>query len=536
MKKLIIIGLDGATYKLIDPLIQQKKLRNIAGIKEKGFYGTLESTIPPITAPAWLSMATGKNPGKTGVYDFLIKRSKEFSTISAISSYDFRANNPFWDILSKNGFRMGLFNFPMLYPPYDVNGYLVSGFGSPQNKRISYPLNLIDELDKVTGGYKVQVLWDSPRYTNKEELFLRDVLNIFNKRKKAFFYLLGNKNVDLNFSVFSVPDWAQHYFWKYIDPDSPFYGRGESSVKKKYLELIWKKIDDFLGEVIARYSDRANIIIVSDHGFGPARKVFYVNSWLEKEGYLERKPVKKYNNKVKDLLSLLKKLLENNLDTQSLPLMNIAKRISRKSSEVYDKIVFEKSKVFCPKHTKDIGLVYILAKKEEYNVVKKEIKHKLSHLSDYYDVSGVEIFDPLEIYTGDKISKLPDLLFTLDNFECGVSHEFSPVILENDTGSVNRSGSHTRDGIIMGVGPDIKKVKIGKVKILDIAPSILYYFNKPIPKDVDGAVLKRIFKDKFNKDRKIEFTDPPESEKSAELEERDDLDEVEKRLKNLGYL
>ena len=64
MKKLIIIGLDGATYKLIDPLIQQKKLRNIARIKDKGFYGTLESTIPPITAPAWLSMITGKNPGK----------------------------------------------------------------------------------------------------------------------------------------------------------------------------------------------------------------------------------------------------------------------------------------------------------------------------------------------------------------------------------------------------------------------------------------------------------------------------------------
>lgn len=536
MKKLIIIGLDGATYKLIDPLIKKKKLKNIEKIKENGFYGTLESTIPPITAPAWLSMASGKNPGKTGIYDFLIKRAKGFSSISALSSYDFRINNPFWDILSKKDIRVGLLNFPMLYPPYQVNGYLISGFGSPQSKKISYPLNLIDELDNVAGGYKVQVFWDSPRYTNKEELFTRDILSIFNKRKKAFFYLLESKNVDISFSVFSVTDWAQHYFWKYIDTDSPSYTIKESAIKSKYLELVWKKIDDFLGEVTRRYSDKANIMIVSDHGFGPARKVFYINSWLEKEGYLVRKSGKKYNGQSKNTLSFLKKLLERYSDAQSLPLINILKRISKKSAQVYDKIALEKSKAFCPKHSKDFGLIYILSINEEYKMIKKDIKHKLSHLGDYYDISEVKIYDPLEVYSGDKIPELPDLLFTLDDFECSVSHEFSPVILENIAASSNRSGNHKMDGIIMGVGPDIKKGKIGKVKILDIAPSILYYFNESIPRDIDGKALKKIFKDEFHKNRKIRFTHPLESEEKIELKERDDLDEVEERLKNLGYL
>ena len=81
-------------------------MKNLAKIRKEGFYGTLESTIPPITGPAWLSMATGKNPGKTGVYDFLVKRSEEFSSISAISSYDFKINNPFWDLLNKKGFEV----------------------------------------------------------------------------------------------------------------------------------------------------------------------------------------------------------------------------------------------------------------------------------------------------------------------------------------------------------------------------------------------------------------------------------------------
>ena len=172
----------------------------------------------------------------------------------------------------------------------------------------------------------------------------------------------------------------------------------------------------------------------------------------------------------------------------------------------------------------------------EYKKIKKDMKHKLSHLGDYYDISEVKIYDPLEVYTGDKIPELPDLLFTLDNFECSVSHEFSPVILENVPDTINRSGNHKIDGIIMGVGPDIKKGKIGSVKIFDIAPSILYYFNESIPRDIDGKALKRIFKDKFHENRKIKFTDPIESEEKIELKERDDLNEVEERLKNLGYL
>ena len=101
--KLFVLGLDGATWNVIDPLIKSGKLPNIKKIKENGSYGYLESTFPPNTIPAWLSMATGKNPCKLGVYDFF-KKEKSNSQFSVVNSNEFRKNNSYWDLLNQTIF------------------------------------------------------------------------------------------------------------------------------------------------------------------------------------------------------------------------------------------------------------------------------------------------------------------------------------------------------------------------------------------------------------------------------------------------
>ena len=77
-RKTLIIGLDGATFKVLTPLIEKKCLPNIQRIVEKGSSGTLLSTIPPVTAPAWLALATGMRPDKTGAYDFVLRRDDAY--------------------------------------------------------------------------------------------------------------------------------------------------------------------------------------------------------------------------------------------------------------------------------------------------------------------------------------------------------------------------------------------------------------------------------------------------------------------------
>ncbi len=69
-EKLLVIGLDGGTFTLLRPWMAEGNLPNLAGLAATGVSGVLESTCPPLTAPAWSSFMTGMNPGKHGIFDF----------------------------------------------------------------------------------------------------------------------------------------------------------------------------------------------------------------------------------------------------------------------------------------------------------------------------------------------------------------------------------------------------------------------------------------------------------------------------------
>ncbi|MEO0295367.1 MAG: alkaline phosphatase family protein, partial [candidate division WOR-3 bacterium] len=70
MNKVCVIGIDGATFKIIDPLCKKGKLKAISNLIKEGKKYELETTIPPLTPSAWSSFMTGKNPGKHGILDF----------------------------------------------------------------------------------------------------------------------------------------------------------------------------------------------------------------------------------------------------------------------------------------------------------------------------------------------------------------------------------------------------------------------------------------------------------------------------------
>jgi len=99
----------------------------------------LESTFPPVTGPAWTALATGKNPGKTGIFDSLIRTDSQSLTTRLVSSRDIKRAKPYWDYLSDRGIRTGVVNYPFLYPPYKLNGVMVSGLGSDPGDEIFYP-------------------------------------------------------------------------------------------------------------------------------------------------------------------------------------------------------------------------------------------------------------------------------------------------------------------------------------------------------------------------------------------------------------
>jgi len=192
-RKVLIIGLDGATFDVINPLIEEGWMPNLRRLIENGASGALQSVIPPVTGPAWLSLATGLTPGRTGVYDFVRRKGKDYR-LRGLSSAEY-AGRAVWDYLSQAGKRVAILNYPLLYPPYEVNGLLVGGIGCGGKSGYTFPRELEEELDEVAGGhYERRVKYHNPEYDDTD-LFLRDLNRVFDKHVRVTEYLSSLKGV-----------------------------------------------------------------------------------------------------------------------------------------------------------------------------------------------------------------------------------------------------------------------------------------------------------------------------------------------------
>src|SRR5829696_555794 len=115
--KLLILGLDGATFDLIRPWAAAGHLPNLARLMDEGVQANLASTLPPVTSPAWPTFMTGTNPGKHGVFDFIQPTGANFTLVNAT-----RIKQPtIWQRLSQAGRRVGVLNVPVTYPPQPLN-------------------------------------------------------------------------------------------------------------------------------------------------------------------------------------------------------------------------------------------------------------------------------------------------------------------------------------------------------------------------------------------------------------------------------
>ena len=139
-RKVIVIGLDGATWRLLDDWIEKNELPTLGEIARCGVKGNLKTTIPPVTPVAWASFVTGKNPGKHGVFGF--ESSEGLMTYSSsIKSLKI------WDILSYYGLRSCILYVPMTYPVEPINGVMISDpLFTPEvkdMKKLVFPPSLI---------------------------------------------------------------------------------------------------------------------------------------------------------------------------------------------------------------------------------------------------------------------------------------------------------------------------------------------------------------------------------------------------------
>lgn len=470
----IVLGLDGATWDIINPLIEKGRLPTFSKLKKEGVYGKLESTIPYVTPPAWTSMTTGKNPAKHGIFDFTNINKKNGYSYKMYNSKS-KKSKEIWDLLDNQ--RSIIVNVPLTYPPKEINGSMITGMYTPDKlSSFTYPPALKELIVNNFPNYQIELKWQ--RYCNDKDSFLKDLYKMTKARIDLFWHLF-EKNWDFLFFVFIGTDRLQHLLYD-----------------DKHLAEYYEYLDKFLCDLLNKLDDSTNLFLVSDHGFAETDKKIYLNQYFVEKGYLKLKEKDKSKSFL-DKLNINKENLHNKIrdyglkDTfDRLPseIKNILRNtVPGNSSPLFD-FDLSKSKAFMT----GSGRIYTLDKDDEdlrYNIIQE-----LESLKDPDSNQKIinKVYKKEELYNGKLLGDSADLI-VLPNKGFKLFQSISDNLIEKPN---DLAADHSLNGIFLSYGANIKHSnEMNEFKIYDIAPTIIHHYNLPVPKDIDGRVLKEIFKE-----------------------------------------
>lgn len=562
MPRVLIIGLDGGTFDLIKPWVNEGKLPTIASLMHSGTHGYLQTTIPPMTFPAWNAFMTGKNPGKHGVFDFTERKqgTYELEIKNALN----RKSETIWKIASRYGKKCAVIGVPVTYPPEEINGIMISGFDAPySDERIMYPKELFFELKENVGQYLTTDNFVKPLRAGLINKAVETMRSVINRKAATAKYLLGREAWDVFMIVFGETDSAIHHFWKYHDENSP---QRNKNFKNNFgfdpVYEIYNRVDKNIKEIIEMVQEETIIILMSDHGAGgTGDKVVYLNRFLEANGLLKFKDISMrsyFHTKIDRLKSSLKILLPKEW-LKHIRFTPKGMGLKWESKLRFSSIDWKYTKVYAEETPYYPNLIVNLKGREPDGVIDKHEYQKLVSktiglLSEWTDPeTGNKLIKKAykreDLYHGDYTDKAPDIIISW-NLDNGFSYMNGPSFASSKGISVerlekkifgkdymlNRSGSHRDEGIFVIAGRIIKTgVCIDNAEIIDLAPTILYLLDIPIPKDMDGKVLQDCFTEDYNKKPAYEDIAVAVTEYSPNYTD-DETNRVKKRLKDLGYL
>jgi len=444
--RVLVIGLDGATFTVLDPLLDEGVLPNLAALRARGREAYLESTIPAVSPPAWTSAITGVNPGKHNIFDFF-HFSRGGPQPLLTSSLD-RRTYPVWHFLNEAGIRTGIQNIPMTFPPDRVDGFFISGFPYGRAKTgFTYP----PELEKELGDYPLDLFGESvPPGT--EEALLRRFRYTLERQSEEARRLMREERWDLFWVVFTGTDKVQHFYWKFSDPEHPAYDPGLAERYGSAIRDFWIRVDQILGEMLAIAGPETDVIVLSDHGFGPIYEELRLWGWLEREGFFEPVPGRPEASRTEVVApGAFGGLLRVN-------------EVGR-----------------------DFGGIVSPA---DVDSIKTRLRERLEALKD--PESGEpfveKVYTREEIYSGPYVENAPDVLFEeAPGRFVGRGRPGSDELF--GLPSYTFSAYHRPEGILIAAGPDFPPVPgRGDLSILDIAPTIYWLFDVELPNDLDGKV------------------------------------------------
>lgn len=499
MTETIVLGLDGANWELLSPWLEEGALPNIESIREEGAWGDMESCPPPVTCPNWRCYSTGKNPGKLGVY-WWEKIDTDERTLSTPTSRSFKSSN-YWDYLNAAEKTVGVMNLPMTYPPFEIDGWMVSGGPDSQQDGYTHPPELEEELAEI--GYQLHP--DVPVTSNEDKEAASALVELIDDRFEAFQHLLDDRPVDVAHLTIFYVNVLQHFFWR-------------DDVTKR----AWEVIDEHIGRIREAYPD-ANLYLMSDHGCTEIDTVFYANSWLEQEGYLVTDTgmssvLSRFGMNKTRISKLAHKLGIHSLVTALTPewLVDSLPQDQEgfKREQKLDRVDWERSSAIASGQ----GLIYTIEDDVQESLV--------SDLKDL-DRDGRPVASFVrtreEAYSGEYVGEAPNIIFDQrDGVHTSGAIGDNPIFA--DAGKWK--AENVRTGLFLASGDDFDGDNLNeKMSITDVAPTLLHHLGVAVPTDMDGEV-------RLGGSRPVESREPIPFDSAGSTGQQT----VTERLEDLGYL
>jgi predicted AlkP superfamily phosphohydrolase/phosphomutase len=656
--KLLILGFDGMDPKLVARWLREGQLPNISKLSAAGSVRPLATTHSPESPTAWASFATGVNPGKHNIYDFLVRDTAtylpdlgmvrreppkflfDYIPLARPKLFSIRGGTSFWVTAGKAGVRSSILTVPVTFPPEEVpNGELLSGlplpdirgtmgtfyyfatdlsryeegnteFGgilkrlvfeqdvartdvigppnpvirqqvqlirakgptlsdadrtrvaelqaqedvrlpmtitwhraartatveiagesillepgrvsrwvdlefrvnflvrlqgmaqlllmdagselklymSPVNWKpdspplpMSAPASFAGDLFDRLGHYRTlgwaEATWPLNEGRMDEQTFMDDLYKAFDDRAQVILSRIDAGNWDLLVGVIESTDRVQHMMWRLFDPAHPMYDAALAARFGDSILRVYRRADQFVGEVMERVDPKTRIIIVSDHGFHSWRKAVNLNTWLVQEGYLA-------------------------LQTQGVPQPGEKKLDDLfGGGEFWENVDWSRTRAYAM----GLGQIYFnLRGREARGIVSPgaeaaqladELAARLLTMTDPDD--GVKIVRAVykrdDIYKGEFLHNAAELQVGMED---GYRVSWQTTLGGSPQGIVypnmkKWSGDHGGFDVATTAGVIISNVPVDaqSPSIMDIAPTVLKYFGLPVPNDLDGKPL-----------------------------------------------
>jgi predicted AlkP superfamily phosphohydrolase/phosphomutase len=565
--KVVVIGLDAATWTLIRPWMAEGKMPNLAKLMKAGVSGPLESILPPITPPAWTSFMTGKNPGKHGIFNFVETEHGGYAMNYANATS--RRSPTVWKLLNDAGYSVGTMNIPFTYPPEPLNGFQISGMDTPsETSPFIHPPELREELVKHLGGIQLDLRWLGAMTTDeRRNKVLAEMQQMDNQWTKAALYLLENHPQDVMMFVFMSIDTVQHYFWQHMDKGHFLH---DSKLAQKFgdaVQKVYERLDVATGQIIDRLPAETTLFVVSDHGGGPVvDRTIFLNRYLAQLGLLHyhQKTTSRIRKLRKKLLHVSFSVLRSTLSSrQKSRLALLFPKIRQKSEMAFSSftsIDWSRTKAYCSEVLASPPSIWINLKRikpqgivdpAEYDGLVEFIIEKLAELKDPRTGKPVinRVYRRNEIFQGPFSRESADLVLdwwsedSLFSTEPSFPEDTSKpalIIREHRPSETSEwGGTHRLNGILIVVGSDFKSgAEIANARLIDIAPTLLHLLGVPVPEDMDGKVLANAFRPDFLVARPIQSgaaSGTSATDRSSGYTD-EEAAKVEERLQALGYL